>query len=84
MNRVAVIGAGGMGAVHIRVLEAMEDVQITWIADQHLERARSEADAVGARATTDNLEAIRGEDVEAVIGGAPEGCLVREVEIRRC
>lgn len=71
MMRVAVIGAGGMGAVHIRVLATLEGVQITWIADQHLERARSEAEAVGARATTDNLEAIGAEDVDAVIVATP-------------
>jgi UDP-N-acetylglucosamine 3-dehydrogenase len=71
MIRVAVIGAGGMGAVHIRVLATMPDVQITWIADQNLERARSAAVAVGARPTTDNNDAIAAADVDAVIVATP-------------
>lgn len=71
MMRVAVIGAGGMGAVHIRVLTTMPDVHITWIADQNFERAASAAAAAGARPTTDNGEAIGAADVDAVIVAAP-------------
>ncbi len=71
MIRIAVIGAGGMGAVHIRVLRTMPDVEITWIADQNLDRAAEFAARIGALATSDNAEAIGADDVDAIIVATP-------------
>ncbi len=66
MPNVAVIGAGAMGAVQARACAGLSDVTVSWIADQDLARAKAVAAELGARATTDNAEAIAG-DVDAVI-----------------
>ncbi|MEA2525156.1 MAG: UDP-N-acetylglucosamine 3-dehydrogenase [Thermomicrobiales bacterium] len=70
MTRVAVIGAGVMGAVQARACAELPDVTVAWIADQDQARAQAIAGELGARATTDNLTAITG-DVDAVIVTVP-------------
>jgi UDP-N-acetylglucosamine 3-dehydrogenase len=70
MTRVAVIGAGAMGAVQARECAGLSGVTVAWIADQDLARAEAVAVELGARATTDNATAIAG-DVDAVIVTVP-------------
>ncbi len=70
MPKVAVIGAGVMGAVQARACAGLPDVTVAWIADQDQARGRAIAAEVGARATTDNETAIAGE-VDAVIVTVP-------------
>lgn len=69
MTRVAVIGAGGMGAIQARAYAGLPDATVGWIADQDLARAETVAAELGARATTDNATAIA--DVDAVIVAVP-------------
>ena len=45
--RVAVIGAGRMGAHHARILAGLDGVRLAGIEDKHPERARSEERRVG-------------------------------------
>lgn len=71
MNNVAIIGAGGIGVVHLHACGALPDVRVTWVADADPERARTLAAEAGARATTDNAEAIGAADVDAVIVAVP-------------
>jgi predicted dehydrogenase len=70
MTRVAVIGAGAMGAIQARECAGLPGVTVAWIADQDQERAEAVATELGARATTDNATAIAG-DVDAVIVTVP-------------
>lgn len=50
MTRVAVIGAGAFGRNHARVLSQMNDVELAFICDVELEKARKLADEFGGRA----------------------------------
>jgi UDP-N-acetylglucosamine 3-dehydrogenase len=70
MTRVAVIGAGAMGAVQARECAGVPGVTVAWIADQDQARAEAVAAELGARATTENTEAIAN-DVDAVIVTVP-------------
>jgi predicted dehydrogenase len=70
MTRVAVIGAGAMGANEARACAGVSGVTVAWIADQDKAAAAAVANELGARATTDNATAIAS-DVDAVIIAVP-------------
>ena len=67
--RVGVVGAGNMGADHVRNLAGqISRSQVSWIADVDAERAESVASTVpGARATSDPQQLIEQADVDAVV-----------------
>jgi len=71
MTRIAVIGAGGIGLLHVRILGTLPDARVTWVADRDGARAAEIAALVGARATTDNTVAIAADDVDAVVVATP-------------
>lgn len=52
MLSLAIIGAGIMGANHVRVSSQLRNASVTWVVDDDLERARSAAAVVGASATS--------------------------------
>jgi UDP-N-acetylglucosamine 3-dehydrogenase len=70
MTRVAVIGAGAMGANEARECAGLPGVTVAWIADQDKAAGEAVAAELGARATTDNATAIAS-DVDAVIIAVP-------------
>jgi len=72
--RVAVIGAGVMGADHARIIASdLPGAELRWICDADPARARSVADATGARhATQDPGAAIAADDVDAVLIASPD------------
>src|SRR3954452_1779293 len=70
MTRVAVIGAGSMGAIQARSCAELPGVTVVWVADQDQQRAELLAAELGARPTTDNTTAISG-DIDAVIIAVP-------------
>jgi predicted dehydrogenase len=69
VTKVAVVGAGGMGAVQARACASLPSVTVAWVADQDRTRAESVAVDIGAQATTDNERAIS--SVDAVIVTVP-------------
>ena len=54
--RAAVIGAGRLGTLHAHKYEAIDDVQLAFVADIDRERAETLARETGARAVTDYRE----------------------------
>jgi UDP-N-acetylglucosamine 3-dehydrogenase len=70
VTRIAVIGAGAMGAILARSCARLEGVTVAWIADQDRARAETVAAELGARATSDNERAM-GDDVDAVVVAVP-------------
>lgn len=65
--RVGVIGAGVMGADHIRNLSTtISGAEVTFVADLDEERARAAA-PLSARITTDPSELINSSEVDAVV-----------------
>ncbi len=50
MTRIAVVGAGIMGANHVRIAATMRDAELTHVVDPDLERGRRAAEAHGALA----------------------------------
>ncbi|MBA2276970.1 MAG: Gfo/Idh/MocA family oxidoreductase [Chloroflexia bacterium] len=69
--RFAVIGAGGMGAVHAASIATFADAAVTWVADVDDARSSRLATQVGARATTSMEEAVGAGDVDAVVIALP-------------
>jgi len=72
--RVAVIGAGIMGADHARIIATeLPGAELRWICDADEARARSVADATGARQVSkDPLATIAADDVDAVLIASPD------------
>lgn len=58
--RIAVIGVGGMGANHARVIASMKGVDLVAVVDADIERARTIGEAYGCKAviSTDDLPEI--------------------------
>ena len=73
--RVALIGAGIMGADHGRILaEEVPGARVQVVVDADAGRARAVAEACGAAdAGTDGLGAIGRGDVDAVLVASPDG-----------
>jgi predicted dehydrogenase len=66
--RVAVVGAGRMGRVHIANLAAIRNARTVVVADANAAAAEAGRDlARTARASADPLEAIRDPEVDAVV-----------------
>jgi myo-inositol 2-dehydrogenase / D-chiro-inositol 1-dehydrogenase len=72
--RVAVIGAGVMGADHARIVASeLPGAELRWICDADEARARSVAEATGVgRVSTDALATIAANDVDAVLIASPD------------
>ncbi|MGV2103823.1 Gfo/Idh/MocA family oxidoreductase [Rhizobium sp. 21-4511-3d] len=72
--RVAVIGAGIMGADHARIIAAdIGGAQLQVVCDASLDRARSVADELGAAdVSTDPYAVIRRADVDAILIASPD------------
>ncbi len=71
MFGVAIIGAGNIGRIRARVIQASQRAQVKAIADVDLARAQELASVSGASATTDWQSAIRSSDVHAVVVCTP-------------
>jgi myo-inositol 2-dehydrogenase/D-chiro-inositol 1-dehydrogenase len=66
--RIGVIGAGVMGASHVRTLAAeVEGADVAAVSDADLSRAEGAASAAGGRAIADPSALIRAADVDAVV-----------------
>ncbi|HET6815618.1 MAG TPA: Gfo/Idh/MocA family oxidoreductase [Mycobacteriales bacterium] len=66
MVDVAVVGAGVMGANHVRILRQLPDVRITFVADSNGARAGALAKSVGATAATDTRDVVGRVDAAVV------------------
>jgi myo-inositol 2-dehydrogenase/D-chiro-inositol 1-dehydrogenase len=65
---IGVIGAGVMGAEHVRRLAAeVEGADVAAVSDADLARAEAAAAGAGGRAHADPWQLIRSDDVEAVV-----------------
>lgn len=64
--RVGLIGCGGISGAHIPVLKAMENVEITAVADIRPERAQAAAEACGARVAPSWQDLITYDDIDVV------------------
>ena len=71
MTKVAVIGAGGMGAIQAQACASLPGVTVAWVADQDRTRAELVAADIGAKATKDNEQAISGADAVIVTVPTP-------------
>jgi len=69
--RFAILGAGGMGALHASSIAAFPDAAVTWVADVDEARAEQLAGTLGARATTSMGKALAAGDVDAVVIALP-------------
>src|SRR5688572_30970756 len=64
--RVALLGAGRLGAAHARTLAGLTEVRLVSVADPRPE-GRHLADSLDARPVADPLEAIEDPGVDAVV-----------------
>ena len=66
--RIAVAGAGAFGLKHLDALAVIDGVTVTWVISRRLEQAEEVAEKYGAaHASTDLDDALRSDDVDAVI-----------------
>jgi myo-inositol 2-dehydrogenase/D-chiro-inositol 1-dehydrogenase len=71
--RVGVVGAGVMGAAHIRTLaSSVPGAAVTEVYDPDVAKARSAAAGVGARAAESAEDLITSPDLDAVVITAPD------------
>lgn len=64
--RVALIGAGRIGAGHARRLASLANCQLARVVDHDVERARAVAEPLGARVTTDYQEVMADREIDAL------------------
>lgn len=77
--RIGLIGAGRIGALHARLLTALEDVDALFVADAVPERAAEVAASVGATPLPDPATLIRSVDgVVIAAATSAHGALIRE------
>lgn len=69
--RIAVVGAGRIGAVHARTIRDHDRTELVVIADPVGDAAATLAARLGARSTTDAEEALTAADVDAVVVASP-------------
>ena len=69
--QVAVLGCGGISAVHIAALMNIEDIQIAAVCDIRPERAQAAAEKTGATPYTDWHEVVALPEIDAVHICAP-------------
>ncbi|MDA0746925.1 MAG: Gfo/Idh/MocA family oxidoreductase [bacterium] len=69
--KVGFVGAGGRAGSHMKVLQAMDDVEITAICDVAEETANRVAGELGARAYTDHHRMLDEEDLTALYVSVP-------------
>jgi len=70
--RVALVGAGGMGRHHAKLITAHPSARVVAVADADHAAATDVARAVGAGVASDGLEAITASDVDAVVIASPD------------
>ena len=71
MIKVGFVGAGGRAGSHMRVLNGIEDVEITAICDVVQETAEGVAREYGANAYTDHTEMLEKEELTALYVSVP-------------
>ena len=71
MTRIAIIGAGRIGAVHARAVEAHPQAELALVCDPMEANARALAEAHGAAWCLDASEVFASDEVDAVIIGSP-------------
>lgn len=69
--RVGVIGAGGMGSIHLDTLADREDVDMTAVCTHDRIKAETVADTHGAAGYTDHEELFASHDLDAVFVCVP-------------
>ncbi len=70
--RIGVIGLGMMGAFHVQALTSrIRGARVSVVNDFVADKAEQLAAQIGARAVADPMEAIRAEDVDAVLIASP-------------
>lgn len=69
--RIAVVGAGRIGAVHARTIRDHADAELVLVADPDADAAARLAGSYGAASTTDTDAALTSDDVDAVVVASP-------------
>jgi predicted dehydrogenase len=65
--RLGIVGCGGMGSRHARVLGETPDAELTVFCDPDEERAASLQAELGGRTAADSAQVIAADDVDAVV-----------------
>jgi len=71
MINFSIIGAGGMGSAYAKIISSLPDAKVRYICDKDLSRAERLAKTYNARYTSDIKEAVRSEEVDAIIVTTP-------------
>ncbi len=71
MTRIAIIGAGRIGRVHARAVDAHPQAELTLVCDAFEVNAQTLGDAYGAAWCLDAEQVFASDDVDAVIIGSP-------------
>jgi myo-inositol 2-dehydrogenase/D-chiro-inositol 1-dehydrogenase len=69
--RVGIIGAGWIAGAHYRLLETLEEAEVTAVCDVDRERAEALTSGTGARVYTDWRELLDREDLDALLVCTP-------------
>lgn len=65
--RVGVIGVGYLGQIHAKIYHEMENVELAWLADTHLDRVQLLAEEYGCLATDNYLELVDRVDAVSIV-----------------
>ncbi len=71
MIKFSIIGAGGMGSSYAKIIDSLTNVEVRYICDIDIKRAKKLAQHHNARYTSDIDEAITDKEVDAIIVTTP-------------
>lgn len=71
MLRIALFGAGRIGRIHARSVDAHERAELAWVCDPVPQAARAVTDRHGGRATTDADQVFADRAVDAAVVASP-------------
>ena len=66
-TRVGVVGVGYLGQIHAKIYDEMENVELAWLADTHLDRVRQLGEKYGCESTDNYLDMVDKVDAVSIV-----------------
>lgn len=66
-TRVGVVGVGYLGQIHAKIYDEMDNVELVWLADTHLDRVQKLAEKYACQASNNYLDMVDKVDAVSIV-----------------